>query len=160
MGRVVDGAGTTRSCALLAGLCLLLAGAGEVAGQTVKPSPRNSVYTELLGNTLLGVNYERLLSRRAGVRVGVGIPPINEGRVVLALVMPTLLVGSSRQQLEAGAGVLFVSDSTDRSYAVPTAALAYRHRVAGGLFFRVGVAVDAFDGSLWVAPGFGVGMSF
>jgi hypothetical protein len=160
MGQRVDGVSAVRLCALLAGLCLLLAGAHGVAGETVKPAPRNYIYGELLGNTLLGVNYERLLFRHAGLRVGVGAPPINEGKAALVLVMPTLLVGSSRQQLEVAAGVLFVSDSTDSSYAVPTAALAYRRRAARGPFFRVGVAVDAFDGRLWVAPGFGVGMSF
>lgn len=142
----------------LTGLCLLFAGAPEaLCEEQTLPRP-NIAYFEAGGNTLLGANYERLLSRHTSLRVGVGVVPVVGA--VTAVCMPNLLVGSARHQLEAGVGALVVWYTAGPSYAGPTAAAGYRYRASGGFFFRAGAGVDFFDGKLWVTPGVSFGRSF
>ncbi|HSB61766.1 MAG TPA: hypothetical protein VLI67_08595 [Vicinamibacteria bacterium] len=144
--------------AALTGPCLLLAGASLARGEG-PPLPRsNAAYVEAGGSTILGANYERLLSGHASIRVGVGVVPVVGA--VPAVCMPNLLVGSDRRQLELGLGVLVVWEADGRSYARPTAAAGYRYTAPGGLLFRAGVGVAFFDGRTWVTPGVSLGRRF
>jgi hypothetical protein len=139
---------------VLAGLCLWVAGTGAA----LAADGRHIVYSELGGNTLLGVNYERLLSRYASLRVGVGLVPVNEGGAMTAVCMPNLLLGSARHKFEAGVGAIVVRD-TAGSYARPAAAAGYRFTAPGGFFVRSAVAAE-LDGKLWLTPALSFGKAF
>lgn len=144
--------------AALTGLCLLLAGGSPARSEEPPLRRPNIVYFEFGGNTILGANYERLLSRHTSMRVGVGVVPVVGA--VPAVCMPNLLVGAARRQLEVGVGVLVVWQADGQSYARPTAAAVYRHNAAGGFLFRAGVGVAFFDGKPWITPGVSFGRSF
>ena len=122
---------------------LLVAGAVPALAADAAPTRRNTVYGEILGNTLLGASYERVLARHASLRIGVGVAAVNEGGAVGAVVMPTLVLGSARRQIDAAVGALFVKESSGHSYAAPTASVAYRYRRPGGFFLRAGLAFEA-----------------
>jgi hypothetical protein len=129
--------------ALAAGLCTAVAG-GAVAQEPAVAS--HALYVEAFGNALIwgSINYERLVTPRWAVRVGVS--PSRAFPLML-----NHLVGTGSHRLETGVGVLAGGG------VYGTATLGYRYQPpAGGLVFRSGFTPVL--GSEGVAPWFGVSL--
>jgi len=142
---------------LLLSLIALLAGASPCLAQSAAaPAARNAVFVELLGNGgVYSVNYERLLTKKLGLRVGYarwngplffdGSPP---DRYTTVPVTMSYLLGPEERKLELGGGVTFgrgILDHSNRdrreySFRSLTAIVGYRsHPREGGYLFRAGL---------------------
>lgn len=134
-------------------LFLTLLVSGSALAQPVAcPS---SVYFEALGNGLLySVNYDRLLTRSLGARVGVSHFAPDEVSVTTFPMTAYCLVGSGNHKLELGLGACVMLQGDRQSFSfmssldeefkgngvLGTATLGYRHQhPEGGFVFRAGV---------------------
>jgi len=137
----------------LATLCMAVLLADPAMAQS-PPCP-SSVYFEALGNGLLySVNYDRLLTKSFGGRVGVSYFAPDEIGVTTFPVTAYYLVGSGSSKLELGLGACMMLQDERQSFSfmssldeefkgsgvLGTAAVGYRHQHAdGGFVFRAGL---------------------
>ncbi len=137
---------------------LWLGGAfGAAAQEAAVPRTQNTFYAQLGGSGFATVNYERVLSRNASLRVGGGVVPLIGPDFI---VMPSLAFGSQRHRFSAGAGLLAVSSAESGDSGVfLTGEMAYRFQTSSGFVLRATLASHEGDG-LMVVPGVGVGWSF
>ena len=143
------------------------------AEATTAVTAPNAVIFEFLGNALVySVNYERALTPRVGVRVGVMHLPANEthngfsyeDRLTLVPLMVHYLTGARNKHLEVGGGIVFAHGdyrSSDNlgtrrnsgSAAYGTVTFGYRYqKPAGRNIFRIGLTpvFDASGGLPWL----------
>ncbi len=132
---------------------LLLLAAPAVSAQPSAVGAPNGVYLELLGNGgLYSVNYDRKLTDRVSIRLGVGAWTSESffgGKTTLRTVPLTVNVlgGRGNHRLEAAAGVLvgsrtrgsvYSSSSETSGFLSLTGTLGYRYQRQRGFLFRTG----------------------
>lgn len=138
---------------VFATLCALVLLSDSAMAQPA-PCP-SSVYFEALGNGLLySVNYDRLLTKSIGGRVGVSYFSPDEIAMATFPVTAYYLVGSGSSKLELGLGACVMLQGERQSFSfmssldeefkgsgvLGTAALGYRHQhPEGGFVFRAGL---------------------
>jgi hypothetical protein len=137
----------------LAVTALLLLAAPAVSAQPSAVGAPNGVYLELLGNGgLYSVNYDRKLTDRVSIRLGVGAWTSESffgGKTTLRTVPLTVNVlgGRGNHRLEAAAGVLvgrrtrgsvYSSSSETSGFLSLTGTLGYRYQRQRGFLFRTG----------------------
>lgn len=127
----------------------LAALAPGVGAQGNSTPARNAAYMELLGNGgLFSLNYERLVSEHATVRVGAANWSAGDllggtSAVTTALLMASHLNGEGSHKAELGAGVLIGHRSAPVTaagdFASLTGVIGYRYQSrSGGRVMRIG----------------------
>lgn len=153
--------------------------ASDSSGATPGLAPGHIVYGELnstiIISNVLSFNYERIINRHVSVRAGVGVGYYFDTRreAILTGSSGLLMLNYLTSQdggLETGLGVCGVQGDESKSkqsawwtrigarpvFAVPAAALGYRHQPStGGDFLRIGVSwVHYYGAGVHVALGY------
>lgn len=128
--------------------------------------PKNAVYAELLGNGLImSFNYDVRLAGKMGGRLGVGYVGGNDASVLTVPVMANYLLGKNGKYFEIGAGITYISGSTNfgeditGSTTIGTFSLMYRSQpVDGGFMWKIGltpILAEGFFVPYWAGVGLG-----
>lgn len=131
---------------------------------------KNSVFTELAGNSLIySVNYDRRFGPKWTGRIGVMSAGVGDVSLTFVPIMGNYLLGSGNHRFEIGAGPQIFNASIEGSgsfsginesgtFIAGTATLGYRYQpMDGGFQFRIGVtpSFTAFGFIPWAGLSFG-----
>jgi len=138
-------------------------------GPSTYEGTKNAFYVELLGNGLLfSANYDVRVANKFGLRAGVGYVGSTEGEggILTVPVMGNFLLGNNGRYFEVGAGITYVSGSSDLfdddgfSSVIGTLSFMYRRQpVDGGFMWKIGLTPFIAEG-VFIPYWGGVGIGY